>query len=132
MIEAIKLIQNHLFVRDFPAIQRAGIAALNSEQSAALAIGDRYESRRNALLAAAAKINWPAYKPGGAFYTLMKVPAGYTSEQFANLLLDQASVAVAPCNGFGEHGEGYVRIGLLVSEERLTEAVERVGQLHLF
>lgn len=132
MIEAINLIQDHLFVSVFPAIQRAGMAALQSDQSAAQAISDRYESRRNALLAAAAKINWPAYQPGGAFYTLMKVPAGYTSEQFADLLLDQASVAVAPCNGFGAHGEGYVRIGLLVSEERLVEAVERVGALNLF
>lgn len=132
MIEAINLIQDHLFVSVFPAIQRAGSVALNSDQSAAKEISDRYESRRDALLGAAAKINWPAYKPGGAFYTLMKVPAGYTSEQFANLLLDQASVAVAPCNGFGPHGEGYVRIGLLVSEERLVEAVERVGKLNLF
>jgi len=132
MIEAINLIQDHLFVSVFPAIQRAGIAALQSDQSAAREISDRYESRRNALLKAAAKINWSAYKPGGAFYTLMKVPAGQTSEQFAALLLDKASVAVAPCNGFGPHGEGYVRIGLLVSEERLVEAVERVGALNLF
>lgn len=132
MIEAINLIQDHLFVSVFPAIQRAGIAALQSDQSAARKISDRYESRRNALLKAAAKINWLAYKPGGAFYTLMKVPAGQTSEQFAALLLDKASVAVAPCNGFGPHGEGYVRIGLLVSEERLVEAVERVGALNLF
>jgi len=132
MIEAINLIQDHLFVSVFPAIQRAGMAALNSDQRAAQAISDRYECRRNALLTAAAKINWSAYRPGGTFYTLMKVPAGYTSEQFADLLLDQASVAVAPCNGFGAHGEGYVRIGLLVSEERLVEAVERVGQLNLF
>ncbi|MFC6202218.1 pyridoxal phosphate-dependent aminotransferase [Lactiplantibacillus nangangensis] len=132
MIEAINLIQDHLFVSVFPAIQRAGMAALQSDQSAAREISDRYESRRNALLKAATKINWPAYRPGGAFYALMKVPAGQTSEQFANLLLDQASVAVAPCNGFGPHGEGYVRIGLLVSEERLVEAVERVGALNLF
>ncbi|BDR55960.1 pyridoxal phosphate-dependent aminotransferase [Xylocopilactobacillus apis] len=132
MIEAINLIQDHLFVSVFPAIQEAGIAALNSDQKAAHEISDRYESRRNALLKAAAKINWPAYKAGGTFYTLMKVPAGYTSEQFSDLLLEKANVAVAACNGFGATGEGYVRIGLLVSEERLTEAVERVGKLNLF
>lgn len=132
MIEAISLIQDHLFVSVFPAIQKAGIAALNSDQVEAKVISDRYESRRNALLAAAKKINWPAYKPGGAFYTLMKVPKGYTSEEFSDLLLEKCNVAVAACNGFGAHGEGYVRIGLLVPEDRLVEAVERVGKLNLF
>jgi aminotransferase len=62
----------------------------------------------------------------------LPVPKGYTSEQFADLLLDKAGVAVAPGNGFGEHGEGYVRIGLLIEPERLKEAVDRVAKLHLF
>ena len=62
----------------------------------------------------------------------MPVPDGYSSESFADLLLDKAGEAVAPGNGFGEHGEGYVRIGLLISPERLEEAVERIGKLKLF
>lgn len=49
------------------------------------------------------------------------VPEGYTSEQFSDLLLEKANVAVAAGNGFGEYGEGYVRVGLLTSEERLKE-----------
>lgn len=62
----------------------------------------------------------------------MPVPTGYTSESFADLLLDKAGVAVAPGNGFGTHGEGYVRIGLLIEPERLVEAVERIAKLNLF
>ena len=74
----------------------------------------RYEKRRNAFVQAAEKIGWHAYVPKGTFYAWMPVPKGFTSETFADLLLDKAGVAVAPGNGFGEHGEGYVRIGLLI------------------
>jgi len=47
-------------------------------------------------------------------------------------LLDKADIAVAAGNGFGQYGEGYVRVGLLVSEERLREAINRIEQLNLF
>ena len=49
----------------------------------------------------------------------------------ADLLLEEAKVVVAPGVGFGTHGEGYVRLGLLSSEERLAEAVQRIGKLNL-
>lgn len=60
------------------------------------------------------------------------MPNGFTSEQFANTLLEGADVAVAAGNGFGSYGEGYVRVGLLVDEERIIEAVQRIGKLNLF
>ncbi|MRD10128.1 LL-diaminopimelate aminotransferase, partial [Bacillus thuringiensis] len=62
----------------------------------------------------------------------LPVPEGYTSEQFSDLLLEKANVAVAAGNGFGEYGEGYVRVGLLTSEERLKESAYRIGKLNLF
>ena len=57
---------------------------------------------------------------------------GYTSESFADLLLEKTHVAVAPGKGFGPAGDAYVRIGLLVEPERLVEAVNRIANLHLF
>lgn len=134
IIEALNLIQDHLFVSVFPAIQKAGITALADEQcdSEVAQLVARYEQRRDAFVNAAAKIGWKAFVPGGTFYAWMPVPKGYTSEQFADLLLDKVSVAVAPGRGFGEGGEGYVRIGLLVEPERLVEAVERIKTLALF
>ena len=60
------------------------------------------------------------------------IVCGYDSEQFADLLLNEAHVAVAPGKAFGKQGDSYVRIGLLVDPERLVEAVERIGKLHLF
>ncbi|KRM96773.1 transaminase [Liquorilactobacillus aquaticus DSM 21051] len=134
IIEALNLIQDHLFVSVFPAIQEAGLEALRSEKREEEINGlvARYQQRRDAFISEADKIGWHAFVPGGTFYTWMPVPDGYTSESFADLLLNKANVAVAPGKGFGEMGDGYVRIGLLVSPERLIEAVQRIGKLHLF
>lgn len=134
IIAALNLLQDHLFVSVFPALQQAGVTALTAPQrdTAVAEIVHRYETRRNAFIEAAAAIGWQTATPQGTFYAWMPVPAGYTSESFADLLLEKAGVAVAPGNGFGEHGEGYVRIGLLIEPARLVEAVQRIGKLHLF
>ncbi|MFD1672634.1 pyridoxal phosphate-dependent aminotransferase [Agrilactobacillus yilanensis] len=132
IIEAINLIQDHLFVSIFPAIQDAGITALDSDQSTVHKLVALYEKRRNEFWSAARAIGWEPYPSGGSFYAWMPVPEGYTSEQFADLLLDEAGVAVAPGTGFGAGGEGYVRVGLLIDEPRFTEACQRIAKLHLF
>lgn len=132
MIEAINLIQDHLFVSQFPAVQWAAIEALNGDQQCVEEQGAIYESRRNALIEEAHRIGWDVTAPKGSFFAWLKVPEGYTSEAFADLLLDKADVAVAAGNGFGEYGGGYIRVGLLVSEERLIEAVRRVEKLGIF
>lgn len=132
IIEAINLIQDHLFVSIFPAIQDAGITALESDQSSVRKLVALYEQRRNEFWAAARAIGWEPYPSGGSFYAWMPVPKGYTSETFADLLLNEAGVAVAPGTGFGAGGEGYVRVGLLIDEPRFTEACQRIAKLHLF
>lgn len=134
IIGALNLIQDHLFVSLFPALQRAAIDALKDphRDSEIAKIVGRYAERRNTFVAAADQIGWHAFVPKGTFYAWMPVPAGYSSESFADLLLDKAGVAVAPGNGFGKHGEGYVRIGLLIEPARLKEAVDRIAKLHLF
>ena len=68
--------------------------------------------------------------PTGSFFAWLPVPKGYTSEQFADILLEKAHVAVAPGVGFGEHGEGYIRVGLLHTEDRLREAINRIDKLN--
>ena len=134
MIEALNLLQDHLFVSIFPAIQEAGRVALLDERSdqAILELNQLYDQRRKAFTEAAATIGWHAYPSRGSFYAWMPVPEGYTSETFADLLLEKAKVAVAPGIGFGAAGDGYVRIGLLESPERLVEAVDRIKELNLF
>ena len=135
IIAALNLIQDHLFVSIFPAIQDAAIAALAQRKQRTDAVGQLqavYESRRNAFINAVRSFNWEPYVPKGAFYVLMPVPKGYTSAQFAELLLNRANVAVADASGFGDAGEGYVRVGLTITEDRLVEAANRIKALNLF
>lgn len=132
MIEALNVIQDHLFVSLFPAIQHAAVTALSEHQVNVTALVELYESRRNVFISACQKIGWEVVAPKGSFFAWLPVPNEYTSQEFADKLLEEADVAVAPGNGFGEFGEGYIRVGLLVAEDRLEEAVERIGKLGIF
>ncbi len=132
MIEALNLIQDHLYCSLFPAVQQAAITALTDDQTCVDELVARYESRRNTLIHACHRIGWNVEAPAGSFFAWLPVPSTFTSEEFADYLLKQADVAVAPGNGFGKYGEGYVRVGLLVDEERLEEAIKRIEQLQLF
>jgi L-glutamine---4-(methylsulfanyl)-2-oxobutanoate aminotransferase len=132
IIEALNLIQDHLYCSLFPAVQRAAAAALTSDQTCVDELVARYEGRRDTLVKACQSIGWNVEAPDGSFFAWLPVPDGFTSEQFADYLLDKADVAVAAGNGFGEYGEGYVRVGLLVDEERIVEAVGRIAELNLF
>ena len=132
IIEALNLIQDHLFVSLFPALQFAAVEALTGDQTCVTEQVELYEKRRNALIVACNQAGWKVTAPKGAFFAWLPVPEGYTSQRFADLLLEKADVAVAAGNGFGEYGEGYIRVGLLVDEQRLTEAVKRIEKLNLF
>jgi len=132
MIEAINLIQDHLFVSIFPAVQEAATVALNDSQACVEELVDLYESRRNILIESCNSIGWEVSAPKGSFFAWLPVPGNFSSEGFADFLLEKADVAVAAGNGFGSYGEGYVRLGLLVDEERLKEAIMRIGKLNLF
>jgi LL-diaminopimelate aminotransferase len=69
--------------------------------------------------------------PKATFYLWVKVPAGHNSASFASLLLDEAGVVLTPGSGFGDAGEGYVRIAVTVPGARLEEAVERLQRISL-
>lgn len=132
IIEAINLLQDHLFCSLFPAVQRAAAYALTGDQSCVEELRSMYESRRNVLIEEARRIGWNVKAPKGSFFAWLPVPEGFTSEQFSNYLLEKADVAVASGNGFGKYGEGYIRVGLLVDEDRLREAIRRIEALGIF
>lgn len=132
IVSKINLLQDHIYVSLFGGIQAAATEALTGSQECVTSLVSRYESRRNAFYDALSSIGWQASKPAGSFFSWLPVPPGYTSASFADLLLREAKVAVAPGIGFGSHGEGYVRAGLLSDENRLREAAQRIGKLNLF
>lgn len=132
VIESINLIQDHLYVSLFGAVQRAAAEALTGDQTAVHELIDTYTGRRDCFVKALHEIGWKVDAPKGTFFAWLSVPNGYSSEVFADLLLEKAHVVVAPGTGFGSKGEGYVRVGLLDSEERLMEAAQRIGKLGIF
>lgn len=132
IISLINLMQDHYYCSLFGGIQEAAAEALTGSQQCVTELNATYERRREALFGALDRIGWKAERPGGSFFCWLPVPEGYTSESFADLVLQEADVVVAPGVGFGSFGEGYVRLGLLTSEARLEEAVERIGKLGIF
>ncbi|MBF8377042.1 aminotransferase class I/II-fold pyridoxal phosphate-dependent enzyme [Alicyclobacillus mali] len=128
VIEHINLIQDHYYVSIFAAVQRASIAALHGPADDIEALRQTYQRRRDAFLGALRAAGIHAPSPQGSFFCWIPLPEGVSSVAFAEQLLEQAHVAVAPGRGFGEHGEGHVRVGLLAPEDRLIEAAERMAQ----
>ncbi|WP_044642730.1 pyridoxal phosphate-dependent aminotransferase [Risungbinella massiliensis] len=132
VIEKINLLQDHFYVSLFGAVQRAAATALLSSQDCVKKLVATYEQRRNVFISGLNDIGWEVQAPKGSFFCWLPVPEGYTSETFADALLEQAHVAVAPGIGFGKEGDGFVRVGLLTDEVRLLETVERIKRCHFF
>jgi len=132
VISAIELLQDHLYVSLFGAVQEAAAEALTGPQECVNELNRLYEHRRNVLIDGLHSLGWTVTAPKGSFFAWLRVPDGFSSEEFANILLGEAHIMVAPGIGFGEFGEGYVRVGLLSSEQRLAEAVRRISRLDIF
>ncbi|SDN86957.1 pyridoxal phosphate-dependent aminotransferase [Alkalicoccus daliensis] len=132
VIESINLLQDHMYVSVFGAVQEAATEALQGSQENVKELVAVYEQRRNTLVSSLRDIGWDVPSPKGSFFAWLPVPAGFRSEEFADLLLEKAHVVVAPGTGFGKSGDGYVRVGLVAPEELMKEAAARIGKLGLF
>jgi len=110
----------------FEAVQEAGITALNLDDSVTDSVRKTYQDRRDTLIPGLKKLGLEVDPPPAAFYVWVTVPKGYTSTSFTAHLLEKAGIVTTPGNGFGAPGEGYIRMTLCTSKERLAEAVERI------
>jgi len=115
----------------FQAVQEAGIAALRSEPSVVEGLRAMYRERRDVLVGGLRDIGLPCDPPAGTFYVWCPVPRGQTASALATRCLQEAGVVVTPGNGFGESGEGYIRLTLCSPTDRLREAVDRLRSLRL-
>ena len=113
----------------FQAIQEAGIVALNHFETPIPEIIKTYERRRDVMTQGLREIGLDVDQPKATFYLWIRVPKGYTSTQFAALLLEQGGIVATPGNGFGDEGEGYFRMALTVDEKRCKEAIERLKRI---
>ena len=113
----------------FNAVQEAGIAALDSDQSCVVEMQKLYQERRDVLVAGLKKLGLTVEPPRASFYVWCGTPKGMKSADFTALLLKQAGIVTTPGNGFGEPGEGYVRFALTTSKQRMAEALERMTRM---
>jgi LL-diaminopimelate aminotransferase len=113
----------------FMALQRAATAVLNGPQDYCAEMSHIYRTRRDAFLAGIQALGYPVPVPKATLYVWLPLPRSYTSSMdFTRDLLDKTGVVVAPGSGFGASGEGYVRVALCVTEERLREAGRRMTE----
>ena len=110
----------------FQAIQYAAIEAMRGPQDSIASANAIYTERRSIALAGLERMGWKVTPPQATFYFWAPVPKGYTSASFAELILEKTGVIITPGNGYGEYGEGYFRIALTVSKERMQEAFDRM------
>ena len=112
----------------FMAIQRAALAVLTGPQDYCERAAATYRARRDAFLAGVRPLGYPVETPRATLYVWLPIPRRFTSSlDFTRELLDRAGVCVAPGSGFGKAGEGYVRVALCVTEDRLAEAGKRMA-----
>ncbi len=113
----------------FGAVQDAGIAALTGSQECVAQLRRLYRRRRDAFCGGLLKAGFELKPPEASFYVWITVPADQTSEGFAARLLEEAGLVLTPGNGFGSHGEGYIRACLCSDEKVLEEAASRLARL---
>jgi LL-diaminopimelate aminotransferase len=128
-VGAIGRIKTNIDSGIFQAVQEAGIEALQGDQQPVDDLRGIYQSRRDLACDFLSKKGFSFTAPRATFYLWARTPEGLSSAQFAGRVLTETGVVLTPGNGFGIHGEGYFRISLTVNEERLQEALGRIGTL---
>jgi LL-diaminopimelate aminotransferase len=127
VVEHFRRLKTNLDSGMFDALQLAGAAALTEARDFPTEMSVIYARRRDLMIDALTRIGLPASPPQATPYIWLRVPEGYTSETFTELVLGEAGVVVSPGPSFGPSGEGYVRVSLTVADERLEEAATRIA-----
>jgi len=128
-IEGLGAIKSNIDSGVFQAVQMAGVESLRGDQSCVREMVEVYTKRRDLMVKGLNDTGFQVEPPKATFYMWVKVPEGYTSGQLASRVLEEAGLVVTPGNGFGEPGEGYFRIALTQTRERLAEAIRRLKRI---
>jgi alanine-synthesizing transaminase len=129
IIAALARVKSYLDYGAFTPIQVAATAALNGPDDCIREMRTTYRRRRDALVESFTRAGWPVPSPHASMFAWAPIPEPFQtigSVEFATLLVEKASVAVSPGAGFGEHGEGHVRIALVENEQRIRQAARNI------
>jgi len=129
LIAALARIKSYLDYGAFTPIQVAATAALNGPQDCIDEMRGIYRRRRNVLVESFGRSGWDIPSPSATMFAWAPIPEPFRelgSLEFSKLLLDKAQVAVSPGIGFGEYGEGYVRVALVENQQRILQAARNI------
>jgi alanine-synthesizing transaminase len=132
MVKALATIKGYYDYGMFQAIQVAAIVALRHTEAAVESQSELYQHRRDVLVDGLRRLGWTLEKPKAGMFVWARYPEFWQQRMntmdFAMMLLDKGNVAVSPGSGFGEAGEGFVRMALVENENRLRQAVRQIGR----
>jgi alanine-synthesizing transaminase len=129
LVGALTRIKSYLDYGAFTPVQVAAVAALNGPQDCVREIRDLYRARRDALIQGLAAAGWDVPSPPASMFAWAPIPARFRelgSLGFSKLLLQKAGVAVSPGIGFGEYGDGHVRLALVENAQRIRQATRNI------
>lgn len=131
MVRALATIKGYYDYGIFQPIQIAAIVAMRHCDAAIESLAAEYQVRRDVLCEGLERLGWEIERPKAGMFVWAKVPEPWASMgtiDFSMKLLDEAGVAVSPGRGFGEDGEGFLRLALVENEQRLRQAVREIGR----
>jgi alanine-synthesizing transaminase len=129
LISALTRVKSYLDYGAFTPVQVAATAALNGPQDCIHEMRATYKRRRDALVDSFSRAGWPIPAPKASMFAWAPMPERFQSLgslEFSKLLVENAGIAVSPGVGFGEHGEGFVRIALVENEQRIRQAARNL------
>jgi alanine-synthesizing transaminase len=129
LISALARMKSYLDYGAFTPIQVAASAALTGPQDCVAEMRALYKDRRDILIKGLSAAGWEMPSPEGSMFAWAPIPEKFAhlgSVGFSKLLLEKAKVAVAPGIGFGEYGDGHVRIALVENAHRLRQAIRNI------
>ncbi|MEY3297843.1 MAG: hypothetical protein RLZZ597_1103 [Cyanobacteriota bacterium] len=131
LIQALRQVKASVDFNQYPGIQRGAIAALSGPQDTVQAMIDTFRQRRDAAIASLQRHGWAVTPPEATMYLWLKLPQPWAEQSidFCTKLVEATGVALAPGVGFGQAGEGYVRIALVHPPAVIAEAIDRMVAL---
>ena len=129
IIAALARVKSYLDYGAFTPIQVAATAALNGPDDCIREMRETYRKRRDILVESFGRAGWDIPPPSASMFAWAPLPEAFRevgSMQFATLMVEKSGVVVSPGVGFGEHGEGYVRIAMVENEQRIRQAARNV------
>ena len=132
LISALTRIKSYLDYGAFTPIQVASVAALNSEIKVIDEIRNVYKERRDILVDSFSNAGWDIPLPKATMFAWSPIPDKYSklsSLEFSKLLLEEVDIAVSPGVGFGEYGEGFVRLSIVENEQRIRQAARNLRKI---